>query len=241
MRKKYDQEFEKEFEKRFQEDLEQIKAKRNEYKLDDEFKAKLKERMDYEYNKAQEKKNSNKFLLPIKMTAAAACCCFVLTSYAAFADTIEDMVKNLFSNTDKVIEQAIEDGNYKKVEMDYVEDNGVSIKVDYIVAEEGTLCVAFNVLTEKEFDKISLKDIEFKDLEDKSIYSSKDTKVGKYDDSLSIKSISKNSARLLYKAQYNKEDYNFGNLSSINIQNLVLKNEENKDTILGNWNLNIDI
>ena len=40
--------------------------------------------------------------------------------------------------------------------MDYVKNNGVSIKVDYVVEEQDNLYIAFNIVTEEEYAKLYL-------------------------------------------------------------------------------------
>lgn len=148
---------------KFDKDLEEIKTELNNIKLSDDFKNNLKIKMEEELNKSDVKEKARNFLFPRKLVATFACFFLLITSCAAFADEIESFVANIFSNTDRKIEEAIANGNYKEIDMEYVEHDGIGIKVDYIVQEEDSLCIAFNVKSEEEFDDIYFDEIEIRD------------------------------------------------------------------------------
>lgn len=162
----------KETEKRFNEELNEIKEKLNAEKLSDEFKSNLQAKLQEELNKDNSGKGKIFNFPTISRKLAGICACFVFlfSSCFVFADDIENVILELFGNTDRIIAKAIEEGNYKDIEMDYVEDNGVSIKVDYVVIEDDELYVAFNVLSEGEFDKVILDNITIKDHDGKVLY-----------------------------------------------------------------------
>lgn len=157
----------------FNKDLDEIKNKLNEVKLSDEFKENLKIKMEEELNKPNIKDRITNIIFPRKLVATFACFFLLVTSCVAFADEIESLVANIFSNTDRKIERAIENGNYKKIDMDYVEHDGIGIKVDYIIQEDDTLCIAFNVKSEDEFDDIYFDGMKIENEFGNEIYSSK--------------------------------------------------------------------
>lgn len=143
----------------FDNELKEIKNKINEIELSDEFKTRLEAKMNEEFYKQEEAKevktNVFKFnSISKRLATIAACFVFLISGCVTFADEIELWVVKVFSNTDKQIEMAIENGNYRKIDMDYVENNGVAIKVDYLIVEEDALCIAFNVKTEEEYDDV---------------------------------------------------------------------------------------
>lgn len=168
---KESKEFDKEIDKRFNEELNEIKEKLNAEKLSDEFKANLNSKLQEELNKDDSSKGKIFNFPTISRKLAGICACFVFlfSSCFVFADDIENVILELFGNTDRIIAKAIEEGNYKDIEMDYVEDQGVSIKVDYIVAQDDELYIAFNVLGE-ECDKVFFSDIKIKDQEDNLLF-----------------------------------------------------------------------
>lgn len=160
-------------EKKFEEDLNEIKEKLNAEKLSDEFKENLQEKLEEELNGTPSNDNGKVIKFPIltrKLAGICACFVFLCSSCIAFADEIENVIFNIFSNTDKIVERAIANGNYREIDMDYVEDNGISIKVDYIVAEDDNLYIAFNVLSEEEFDKVFIDGITVKNQNDTELY-----------------------------------------------------------------------
>ena len=157
------EDFDNETEKRFNEELNEIKEKLKAEKLSDEFKANLQAKLEEELNKDDSSKGKILKFPTITRKLAGICACFIFlfSSCFVFADDIENVILELFGNTDKIIAKAIEEGNYKDIEMDYVEDQGISIKVDYVVVEDDELYIAFNVLGE-EYDKVFINDVNIK-------------------------------------------------------------------------------
>ena len=147
----------------FKKELDEIKNELNEVKLSDEFKQNLKIKMEEEFDKPNIKEKARNILFPRKLIATFACFIFLLTSCAVFADEIEILVTHIFSNTDKKIERAIANGNYKKIDMDYVEHDGIGIKVDYIIQEENELCIAFNVKSNEKIERIRFSKLQIND------------------------------------------------------------------------------
>lgn len=238
---KESKEFDNEIDKRFNEELNEIKEKLNAEKLSDEFKANLNAKLQEELNKDDSNKGKIFNFPTISRKLAGICACFVFlfSSCFVFADDIENVILDLFGNTDKIIAKAIEDGNYKDIEMDYVEDQGISIKVDYVVTQDDELYIAFNVLGE-ECDKIYFNDINIKTNNNFILYKTNDdienTKL------ISDKNyIYNDNMIVVYKLTESKFD--FSKISDLNIELFdigFVKNDifENKR---GNWVLEINI
>lgn len=166
--------------KRFDEELTEIKNKLNAEKLSDEFKTNLKAKLENELNKTTDNERGKIIKFPIiTRKLAGICACFVLfcSGCFAFADEIENVIFNIFCNTDYIVERAIANGNYREIDMEYVENNGVSIKVDYVVVEDDRLYIAFNVLGEDEFDRISIEGIDIRNEENEILYTSENAKI----------------------------------------------------------------
>ena len=185
----------------FNKELEEIKNELDQVKLSDEFKQNLKIKMQEELNKPNIKEKVKTVLFPRKLVAAFACFIFVLTSIGVFADEIEGIITYIFSNTDKQIEEAIANGNYKKIDMEYVEHDGIGIKVDYIIQEDDALSIAFNVKSEEEINYIQFISTEIvNEYKSFNIFSGIDmyTKI--------LKKISKKNVIVLYK--FDMQDFN---------------------------------
>lgn len=215
----------------FNKELEEIKNELNEVKLRDEFKQNLKIKMKEELNKPDIKEKTRTVLFPKKLIATFACVIFLISSLGVFADEIECLVTNIFSNTDKQIEEAIENGNYKEIDMEYVEHDGVGIKVDYIIQDEDKFCIAFNVRCEEEFNKIQFDRLEIFDGNKIKLF---DIKNENYKYNKTIKNISKKNIIVLYK--FDKKIFD---MEIIRINDLFIKNNGVKKTIFNEWEIKI--
>lgn len=228
-------------EKKFKEDLNEIKEKLNAEKLSDEFKEKLLSNLENELNK-DDSKNENKVInFPVisrKLAGICACFIFLFTSCFAFADEIENIFLNFFSNTDKVIERAIENGTYKEIDMDYVEDNGVSIKVDYIISEEDCLYIAFNVKSNEEFNKFFISELDIMDQDNYILYSNGSSG---YFAMFSVDKqfIDKNNIISIYKLSELKKSPSEMKNFKINIKKIYFYDNEKDINKIGNWEINI--
>ena len=229
------------FNQKFEEDLKEIKEKLHAEKPSDEFKQNLQAILEEELNKTSDKKE-RKFHFPIyakKLAAVCACLIIFFSGCFTFADDIENVILELFGNTDKIIENAIANGNYKKIDMEYVEDNGISIKVDYVVVEENNLYIVFNVLTEEEFDEIHMKNINIKNQEDSYIYLC-EKNMG-CDIIYKEENVTNNNSSITCKLV--NEKINSETLTEIKIycDEVWLFNKNEEIIRKGNWNFNINL
>lgn len=226
--------------KKFEEDLKEIKDKLNAEKLTDEFKENLQAKLEEELNKDTSKSKGKILQFPvITRKLAGICACFVLlfSGCFAFADDIENVIFKIFGDTDRIIENAIANGNYKEINMDYVENNGVSIKVDYVVVEDDNLYIAFNVLGEEEFDKIYFKRINIKN-EFGEFLLDNSKQVGDYKNS--NYRIDKKNVIIVYKIDIT----NFaksGKHLDVEVQDLLVKRNGENKKINEIWNIKIDL
>lgn len=237
---KESKEFDNEIDKRFNEELNEIKEKLNAEKLSDEFKANLNTKLQEELNKDDSSKGKIFNFPTISRKLAGICACFVFlfSSCFVFADDIENVILDLFGNTDRIIAKAIEEGNYKDVEMDYVEDQGISIKVDYVVIEDDELYIAFNVFGEEEFDRIIIDGIEIQNQNNEKIYSKLYNTLENSMLTTMEKKINTNNQIIIYKLNNKKYDMNE---IDINIYRIDFIKDNVGNIKKGKWNLNISI
>lgn len=231
----------KEIEKRFNEELNEIKEKLNSEKLSNEFKANLQAKLQEELNKDDSNKGKILNFPTITRKLAGICACFVFlfSSCFVFADDIENVILDLFGNTDRIIANAIEEGNYKEIDMDYVEDQGISIKVDYVVIEDDELYIAFNVWGEK-CDKIFFNDIDIKNQDNIILY--KTNAIEEKSKLISNKNyVHDNNTIIIYKVTETKFDLKNLNGLKIKILNIGYKENEKYEYKNGEWNLEINI
>ena len=238
---KESKEFDNEIDKRFNEELNEIKEKLNAEKLSDEFKANLNAKLQEELNKDDSSKGKIFNFLTISRKLAGICACFVFlfSSCFVFADDIENVILDLFGNTDRIIANAIKDGNYKDIEMEYVEDQGISIKVDYVVIEDDELYIAFNVLGE-ECDKIYFNNINIKTLDNIILYTSDEANENsKF--ILDKNYINNDNMIVIYKLTEIKLKSNELIDLKIEISNIGYKKMDKIENINGKWDLEINI
>lgn len=67
----------------------------------------------------------------------------ILTTGVVFAKDIINFITSLFTNTTEGINKAIENGYVQNIDMDFVYDNDIGIKVDYLVMDDTNLDVSF--------------------------------------------------------------------------------------------------
>ena len=136
---------------KMEKDINSIKNKINKACLSEEYKDDLKNKLEEQLKNSENKINSNsiksrkknKVISYTKKILSACAACIILTS-CTFADEIEDVMKNFFSNTYKEFE--VSDIELKSVDTDYVTNDGISIKVDSYAIKDDSLYLVFNVL-----------------------------------------------------------------------------------------------
>lgn len=212
---------------KFNEELDELKKANQEIKLDDEFKSSLKIKLDEEISKQEEKLNKKPKLnlLPRKLIPVTVCLFVLFVTIQTFADEIESLVKCVFSNVDETVEEAIANGNYQKIDMEYVEHDGISIKVDYIIQENNNTYIAFNLLYEELYDYINFMGIKLID-EEENEYKIENLYINLIDEN-----ISKNNKYMVYKInEFNSV------LNRVVIENMVINNN---DIINNMWELKL--
>ena len=148
---------------KMEKDINSIKNKINKAYLSEEYKDDLKNKLEEQLKNSENKINSNsiksrkknKVISYTKKILSACAACIILTS-CTFADEIEDVMKNFFSNTYKEFE--VSDIELKSVDTDYVTNDGISIKVDSYAIKDDSLYLVFNVLSEEEIDECYIDD-----------------------------------------------------------------------------------
>lgn len=225
----------------FDKNLNEIKTKLNDIKLSDEFKENLKIQMENELNKSKTKEKNRTILFPRRLVATFACFFLLISGCVTFADEIECLVTKIFSNTDKIVEEAIANGNYKEIDMEYVKDNGVSIKVDYVIIEDDSLYIAFNVLTEEEMKTIYFEDIEITDIDKNVIHKLTNNKANiNTEYSSYVKLIEKNKYSVIYRINIDEFNFEKDNIY-IQINEIGYQGNNNYNRKNGKWILDINV
>lgn len=228
-------------------ELDIIKCTIHKEDLQENFKEKLEEKL----NSACETKsyttienNKNKISKPFyfhKAVAAVFVCIFMFSS-CAFADGVGDWIKELFSNVDKGIEVAYENGDIKEVDTEYQTFDGVSVKVDYVSLKDNELYVVFNVKTEEEYDRVYFNDLLIQDEFDNMIFDNlKRNNENKYEHSIREKMNSSTNSLIICSVVNNKEQFQELKKMNIRIGNIQIKRNDTIENNYGDWLFEIDL
>lgn len=81
----------------------------------------------------------------------------LITTGLVFAKDISEFVTKFFTNSNKAIDAAVENGYIQTEEMDFVYDKDIGVKLDSLVLDDLNLNISFNFETKKE----NIKSIRF--------------------------------------------------------------------------------
>ena len=105
---------------------------------------------------AEEKIRRKQFLSKVAVFFITA----TLVSSGAFAKDIGNWFSQLFANADESMQIAVENGYVQNVQMDYVEKQGIAIKVNSLMIDDNKMNIVFDVKGEID-GEITLKDLYF--------------------------------------------------------------------------------
>lgn len=195
----------------------------------------------------------------------------VITLSAVFAKDIYNWIYNIFNpvSTGKGVINMAESGYLYNTNMDYLESNNNSIKVEYIMMDDSTLNIVFDLKTKekvKEVYNIEISDLVITDEKNNIIYCTYDNNVYKkycekngitYNENWQAENYtnggyqseiiekSEHNIKFIYK-MYSKKyptskelKMNFGNIQIIPTFDSLQTNEYKQ--IEGRWNINIDL
>ena len=227
---------------KMEKDINSIKNKINKAYLSEEYKDDLKNKLEEQLKNSENKINSNsikskkknKIMSYTKKILSACAACIILTS-CTFADEIEDVMKNFFSNTYKEFE--VSDIELKSVDTDYVTNDGISIKVDAYAIKDDSLYLVFNVLSEEEIDECYIDDYVIENEDGEVIFDSKDGSFNNINFDVSLKNIDKNNI-LIFTRLSNLREKQIENRFKIEVSKITLTTGKFDFTSESKWILN---
>jgi hypothetical protein len=206
------------------ESLNNMKSQIKNEKLSDDFKNNLIKEMN-EYDEIQKTKKHH---IPGWITAVA-CCTIVFTGYC-IAGEFENVILKHLSNIDEIAKKAVEEGNVEYLDTDYVTDNGISIKADYLIHQDGNTYIALS-FKDGEYDKIKMIEYEILDENGAVIYNNI------YGDKYINKCICFSSDKgQIYIKLFEK---NYKNESTILIKEINLFKNNDVISLKGNWRIKL--
>lgn len=171
---------------------------------------------------------------------------------ASFAFRKQDILSMLFSNIDKGIETAIEYGDIKNVDMDYIEiQDGLKMKVEFVLMNEYNFDLVFKFDGLDEFcekngiesvEKISFEKLHIKNNENTEFFSTSNS-VSNFSDAYSINL--NNSTYLVVHSCQVTSSFLFADTKSLNIDleklivnnNIDIENNYNFDFNVNSFNI----
>lgn len=170
----------------------------------------------------------------------------ILTTGVVFAKDIVNIITSIFNNSTKAIDTAVENGYVQNVDMDFIYDNDIGIKVDYIMMDNSKLDISYvySYNTNMAVDYIELNQYDIQDDKGNLLYQYdsknfviqnplKVTSMKKYNDPIKLEEgIWKQSIL------YTSDSFPTSKVLLINIDSLKINNEM---VIYGNWNFEITL
>ncbi len=196
-----------------------------------------------------------------------------ITAGVVFAKDITKWINNIFNpeTTSQGIIQMAEDGYIQNIDMNFIEDNGISIKIDSILMDDYNLYIVFEVKTKENIEpifNIEISDLIISDENNNIIYCSYD-RVDLYEDFCKKHNIefsnknmhnnytnegyqtevierTDNSVKFLYKLYstgYPKSKKLIFDFKNINIISNVenITNNRVSQNLKGKWNIEVDL
>lgn len=173
----------------------------------------------------------------------------VMTTGIVFADDIINFITSLFTNSTDGIESAVQNGYVQTVDMEYVYDNNIGVKVDNIVLDDTNLDISFvyNYQGKKDVDSLELHEYIIKDENNNILYEFYEKQTINNSEFVITEMIRDNKTIKVEENTY-KESLIYSNekISNLNriiieIKSINLIHKDNTSKINGDWNIAIDI
>ena len=199
----------------------------------------LKENISQKIDEEKCKKSKKSYLPKV----AVAFLTVGIVSTSVFGKDIGLLITKMFSNIDKGLQMATENGYIQEINSGYVTDQGIGIKIENIIVDENVLNITFNIKAEN-CDDVYFDDIKLIN-ENKIIYPSTET-IDNIKHNISrkhsIKSVNKNNiivTETFYDIENNFSEYKNLHLNIEEIAFFNLNDEEN--IIKGNWDFELNV
>lgn len=162
-----------------------------------------------------------------------------LVSTGAFAKDIGNWFAKIFSNVDESVQVAVEHGFVQNVDMDYIEHDGIAIKVNSLIIDDNKINIVFDVKGEIDGD-IAIKDFKLTgDLEEYQMYNSEFESMFYKTE---VKLVDKNNKFLILNISNLDNSLEILNKVNINLNGIYIMNKNNNVSENNNiWNFNVKI
>lgn len=195
-------------------------------------------------NKNTVKSKVYRIRLKLKELAIIVLVLCIITTTTVFADEIIDFIISLFTTSRQAIDTAVENDYVQNVDMDFVYDKDIGIKVDYILIDDTNLDVSyvFDCKSDTNITSVELLDYTITDENENKIYSKYFNSITDFFSNLG-EQIQLDNSSFRYSTLYTAKNYfPLSNKLIFNINQIsIVNNNNNFENINGNWNFEINL
>lgn len=194
----------------------------------------------------KEKKQRNSFNI-MKKVAMIIISFGIISTSIVFADDIINFITSIFTNSTEAIDSAVENGYVQNINMDYIYDNDIGVKVDALVLDDTNLDISFiyNYQGKEQIDSLQLYEYTIKDEDENILYEfNNELKsnfvypiyVSRYNETVLIEND-------IYKDSIVYTSKHFPNIKKLKlgIKKFKVIHNDNSNIISGNWNIEINL
>ena len=192
-----------------------------------------------------EKRNNLKIKVRIPQIVVYLFSIIIISTGVVFANDIVNFVKSLFINTTNSIDKAVENGYVQQINMDYIYDNNIGIKIDNLIIDDTNIDISIRYkINDSMIELIELYEYEVRDQNNNLIYelnlNNKEvadaSHLIKYNDSVKINNNEFNESLLITSNKFN--DYK---KIKFKINSVRIKKDDEFYIQSGNWTFEQDI
>lgn len=196
-------------------------------------------------NNAFKREKRNKAKIRIPRIVAYLFSIIIISTGVVFANEIVNFVKSLFINTTNSIDRAVENGYVQQINMDYIYDNSIGIKIDNLIIDDTNIDVSMVYkINDSTIELIELYEYEIRDQNNNLIYElnmnnnevAEGTHLIKYNDSVKIDNNEFKESLLIVSNKFN----NYNKLK-FKINSIRIKKNNEFYIKSGNWIFEQDI
>lgn len=178
-------------------------------------------------NNAFKREKINKVKVKIPRIVAYLCSIIIIFTGVVFANEIVNFVKSLFINTTDSIDKAVENGYVQQINMDYIYDNNIGIKIDNIIIDDTNIDISIVYkVNDASIELIELYEYEIRDQNNNLIYElntnnnelSEGSHLIKYNDSVKLDNNEFNESLLIVSNKFNNYNKLRFKINSIRIK-----------------------
>lgn len=194
-------------------------------------------------------KHKKSFNFILKRVAILVLSLSVVTASTVFAEDIINFFTSIFTNSNKGVDTAVENGYVQNVDMDFIEDNNLGVKVDYVLMDDHNLNISFVYKymgdDVEQITALDYMDITITDENENVLY--RTSKNNQNDTILSVSADFANKQQLLDNVTIrtslflNSNNFPKSEMLYISINNVSLNTGKEIININGNWNFSINL